>query len=80
MRLVDVEGARQANLSPSPNGVQKLTDGISRTSHREEAFLAQIQKLVGELNLAQTSAMGRVGSVVLRPLNLIMNGGSRADE
>ena len=41
----------------------KLTDEIRRILGRREAFLAQVRKLVAELNLAETSATGEVGRV-----------------
>ena len=40
-----------------------------------------MRNLVGELNFAQTSAMGTVGRAALRPLyDVVMNGGGKLDK
>ena len=48
----------ESRLSVSPDGVNKLADEIAKILERHEAFLAQMLKLVGKLNFAQTSVMG----------------------
>ena len=79
-RFLVVEGVCQAHLSLSPGRVQKLTDEISRTLQQKEAFLAQTQKLVGRLDFAETSVMGRAERVALRPrYDLVMRGGGKLD-
>ena len=48
----------ESRLSASPDGVNKLVDEIAKILVRREAFLAQMLKLVGKLNFAQTSVTG----------------------
>ena len=48
----------ESRLSVSPGGVNKLADEIAKILERHDAVLAQMLKLVGKLNFAQTSAMG----------------------
>ena len=75
-----MEGVCQVRSSLSPEKVQKLTDGISRTLQQKEAFFNSNSKTTGELNFAQTTVAGRVGRVALRPLyDLVMGGGSELD-
>ena len=47
---------------------------------KEEIFSAQMQKLEGELNSAQSAVMGRVGRVSLGPLyDFVMRGRRKVD-
>ena len=56
--FVIVNDKCESRLSVSPDGVNKLADEIAKILGRHEAFLAQMLKLVGKLNFAQTSVMG----------------------
>ena len=56
-----VNDKRESRLSVSPDGVNKLADEIEKILERHEVFPAQMLKLVGKLNFAQTSVMGGKG-------------------
>ena len=58
----------EAQLSISPERVEKAQGEIKKTIDGKEARLAQMRKLEGKLNFAQTSVMGKVGRAAMRPL------------
>ena len=61
--------------------VRQIAGEITSILNGKEAFLAQMQKLVGKLKLAQTAVMGKVGRVALRPLyDMLIRGGRLIDE
>ena len=71
----------ESQLSLSAENARKASNEIGRISGKRKVFLSQMRKLVGILNFAQTSVVGRVGRVALRPLyDLVMRGGGKADE
>ena len=47
---------------------RKVSDEIGQISEKRKSFLSQMRKLVGILNFAQTSVVGKVGRVALRSL------------
>ena len=70
-----------AQLSISAEKAQRASDEIGRISENEEVFLAQMHKLVGKSNFAQTSVMGKVGRAALRPVyDLLTRGGGKVDK
>ena len=67
-RCGGVDKRYQAHPSLPPNRVRKLTDEISLLLEHKGSFSAQMRKLVGALNFAQTALMDGVGRVAPCPL------------
>ena len=67
VRFAATRDERQAHLSLSADMVRKLTEEIVMILE-QKVFLAQMRKIVVELNFAHASVMGRVERVALRPL------------
>ena len=70
-----------AQLSIPPDRVEKLIREIKQITEQKQVSLPQLQRLVGKLNFAQTSTMGKTGRVAMRPVfALVMRGGGQRNE
>ena len=75
--FVIADSGCEAHLSISPDRVEQLYDDIEKMLGRLGAFLAHMQKLVGEFYFPRTTVMGKMGRVALRPLYDAEVGGGR---
>ena len=57
VRFLVLEDVCRAHLPIAPNRAKRLTDEIEKILESKSVFRAQIRKLAGELNCAQTSAI-----------------------
>ena len=67
VRFAAIRDERQVHLSLSAPSVRKLTEEIVMILE-QKVLLAQMRKIVAELNFAQASVTDRVERVALRPL------------
>ena len=75
MRFGYAEGSPDARLFLDSKSGKRIAD-VRTLYGAQEIFSAQMQRLVGKLNLARTAVLGRVRRVALRTLcDFAMRGG-----